>query len=227
MAHKRLTINQRDLRRYLEDKFLPSLGPEWKLNRNDMILRCSDMITQGLYFDRSSYGKRFVPNFFVQVLPIPVDHFTMQLGSRLRDFRSAELWLDWMPEDDLLVKKILDAYRQQAKPRLDHPLTLEIASSYIEKFHRKSGHFHNLWSLGILYGLKNELKSARKQFEFAVKDLRQRGSEWEKKNKAPPEWVGENTKTILEFLSHLKTANGFRSYCEEKAARTASALKLC
>lgn len=226
MAHQRLTISKRDLGRYLKNNFLPKLGEEWELNSNDTVLRKTDLIIQGFYFDRSIYGKRFVPWYFVQILPIPRDHFVLNLGSRLKDRRGSDLWLDWAPEDEILVRAILDAYKQQAVPLLDHPLTPEIVSHYIEKVHRTSEHFHDLWSLGILYGLQGDLGGAREQLELAIKDLGKRGSGWEKKGKPPPEWMMKNIESISEFLSKLQTADEFRVYCEEQAKQTAKALKL-
>ena len=227
MAHQRLTISKLDFGRYLKNVFLPALGEKWQLNSNDTVLRKTEFIIQGLYFDRSSYGKQFVPWFFIQVLPIPRDHFVLNLGSRLIDKRGSDLWLDWAPENEKLVRIILDTYKKQANPAIDHPLTLERVTYYIEKFHRKSEHFYDMWSLGILYGLQNELESARKQLELSVKDLRKRADGWEKKGKAPPEWVEKNTESIFEFLSKLESADRFRTFCEDQAVQTTSALKFC
>ena len=225
-TRQRVTIDKRDLRRYLKENFLPRLGSEWQQSRDDMLTRRNGLIVQGVYFDRSSYGKRFVPNFFVQVLAIPVDHFTMQLGSRLRDKRGAELWLDWPSEDDVLANSIFEAYRKQANPPFDQSLTLEAAIHYIETVHRKSDHFHDRWSLGILYGFQGNLKDAYKQFDLAKRDLQKRASGWQSKGKVPPEWMESNVAEISEFMSKLETVDVFRTYCEEQAARTAAALKL-
>lgn len=225
MVHQRLTINKRDLRRYLKDKFLPGLGKEWQLNRDDMLLRRSDLIVQGVYFDRSSYGKRFVPNFFIQVLAIPLDHFAMQLGSRLRDKRGAELWLDWALEDEAMVQTILEAYKKQADPPLDQPLTLERAIRYLETAH-KSDHFYDRWSLGILYGLQGRLKEACQQLDLAKQNLHIGVKGWEKKGKVPPDWMAKDIESISDFLSRVEITDEFRAYCEKQAKQTAIALKL-
>lgn len=226
LAHQRITIDKKELRRYLKEKFLWRLGPEWRQNRDDMLTRHNNLVVQGLYFDRSSYGKRFIPNFFVQVLPMPLDHFAMQLGSRLRDKREAELWLDWDSSDEELVDVIWNTYQKQADPPLNEPLNMDATVRYLKASHGKSDHFHDQWSLGILYGYQGHLKDAGEQFALALRDLRKRASGWESKGKAPPEWVESNTSKISEFISKLETVEMFCSYCDEQAATTAKVLKL-
>jgi len=226
LAHQRSTISKRDLNWYLKNKFLPNLGKEWLLNQNDAVLRQSDLLIQGFYFDRSSYSRQFVPWYFVQILSIPRDHLVLNLGSRLKNGKGADLWLDWAPEDDNLVRNILDLYKQQTDPPIDKPLTFRRVIHYIEKAHNKVEHFYNFWTLGILYGLHDQLEGARKRFELAIKDLRNRAAEWEKKGKEPPDWIEANITSISKFLSNLRTVNEFHGYCEEQASQTATALKL-
>lgn len=226
MSHQRLTIGKQELGRYLKKKILPELNQEWQVNSNDTILRRSGLIIQGLYFDRSSHAKQFVPWYFIQVLSIPRDHLVLNLGLRLKDKRKGDLWLNWDAEDSALVKTILDAYEKQAKPPLNKELTLKNASGYIEKCHVKPIHFYSEWSLGILYGLQHDFDNAHRRFNQAIDILSVKIAEWEKKEKNPPEWMVENIASIKEFISKLNTYEEFQKFCGEQAERTIVALKI-
>lgn len=219
-------ITKKELVSYLKKSFLPRLGENWQLNSNDTILRKTGMVIQGVYFNRSSYGKCFVPQFFIQVLAIPQNFISLQLGSRLKDHRGADLWLDWVPEDNTLVEKVWMAYQKQANPPLDLPLTLDTAVCYIEAVCRKSKHFYDHWSLGILYGYQGCLVGCKKHLEDAKQNLQEGVNDWLKKGKEPPSWMIENIESISIFLAHLTSTEEFRAYCDEQAAVTATALKI-
>lgn len=202
------------------------MNDEWQLSHNHTILRQHNLIIQGLHFDCSDYGKKFVPNYFIQILPMRIDYFSMQMGSRLKNWRKAELWINWEPDNKDTIKKIFDSLKKQTKPALEQPLTLNGVLNYLLKYHKRTDHFHNLWSIGILYGLQNDLNNAKKYFELAIKNLRKRASEWTEKGKEPPNWIEGNIDCLLSFISRAKRFNTFQAYCKDQAAFTIKALNL-
>lgn len=160
------------------------------------------------------------------MLPLPIPALSLTLGSRLKDSRGGDLWLEWAPDDEQQTQHIISLLHQQARPSLVEPLSLERAAQYIETYHKKSSHFHIYWSLSVVYGLQGKLDAARQQLGMAEWDLCDRAKGWEKKKEPPPAWILENIESIAEFKSKLEDASTFRDYCEIQAQKTALALKL-
>lgn len=232
------TIKKNELKKYLEIKITPLLGDEWQVYDGDTTIRVNDFLIQGVHLDTSSYSKVFVPWYFIQLIPIHSDHIYMTLGSRLKKkltirkhlmgYKPKEMWCDWAPEDDALLKEIAEVLHKQAKSSFDEPLTLETVVQYLESDREKLKSKNPLvrGSYGIVYGLLGHMKEAKKNLELAEKELERRALAWKKKGKNPPEHNREFKKEIIQFINKLTTPTEFCIYCKQQAEKTAQTLKL-
>lgn len=242
-------IKKADLTRYLKTKLLPLFGEGWFIYGGTYILRLSGFLLQGVVLDRSRYLNEFAPTPFVMVLSEPNDDYFMHftLGGYLKDHRGGKYslplpldrgyytdndirtrWRDvrFTPEGHPDPVWLYEIIREQARPRIDAPLTLEAVHTYLTQDKRDSDHFAVLWSRGIVDGLLGDIEGARKWLCQVEKTRAKKQEDWQKSGQPVPEWIGKDLTSLRQMISHTTDVDDFRRYCEEVAARNKEKLKL-
>ncbi len=221
-----MAIQRRALDRYLRGSLLPLFGGPWRVYDGECILRVEGLLIQGVWMYRSSYDDKFRPAYSINVLPEPCDILHGTLGSHLKNDRGGDMWIRWEPDREGFTEELMQAIRDQTKPRINEPLTLDAVHRYITQYHLKHRHFAALWSLGIIRGLEGNLQEANDHLEAVERDFRNGVRNWEARGKPAPSWMHENVDRVAALKNHLTDRAAFVAYCDREGAQIKKALKI-